>query len=64
LAAEGRLAKPWTVDTGTDLLWSFMFPETLERLTVDRGWTLEAYRVMLTSLLRRTLVADGPAGPS
>jgi AcrR family transcriptional regulator len=56
LAHERRLAEPWTVDTAADLLWSFMFPETLERLTIDRGWPIERYRELLTVLLRRTLV--------
>lgn len=57
LADQGRLAPPWTVDTATDLLWSFMFPETLGRLTDDRGWTADRYGEMLATLMRRTLVA-------
>jgi AcrR family transcriptional regulator len=56
LADEGRLAEPWTVDTAADLLWTFMFPETLERLTLGRGWPIDRYRELLTALLRRTLV--------
>jgi AcrR family transcriptional regulator len=57
LADEGQLAEPWTVDTAADLLWSLMFPETLGRLTIDRRWSGERYRELLTVLLRRTLVA-------
>jgi len=34
---ERLLASPWTVQTAADLLWSFMFPETLDRLTIGRG---------------------------
>jgi AcrR family transcriptional regulator len=56
LADEGRLAEPWSVDTAADLLWTFMFPETLERLTVQRGWSHDTYRDLLTEVLRRTLV--------
>lgn len=56
LAEEGRLAEPWTVQTAADLLWTFMFPETLDRLTRDRGWPNERYRELLTVLLRRALV--------
>lgn len=56
LDEEGLLAAPWTVKTAADLLWSFMFPETLDRLTISRGWTIERYRQLLTVLLRRTLV--------
>jgi AcrR family transcriptional regulator len=56
LADEGRLAEPWTPDTAADLLWTFMFPETLERLTITRGWPPARYGELLTVLLRRTLV--------
>ena len=58
LADEHRLAAPWTVDTAADLLWSFMFPETLERLTRQRRWSLRRYTEHLTVLLRRALVTD------
>jgi AcrR family transcriptional regulator len=57
LADEGRLAEPWTVDTAADLIWSFMFPETLQRLTTGRSWSTERYGELLTVALRRTLVA-------
>jgi AcrR family transcriptional regulator len=57
LADERLLAEPWTVETAADLLWSLMFPETLERLTVDRGWSPDRYGELLGVLLRRTLVA-------
>jgi AcrR family transcriptional regulator len=60
LADEGRLAEPWTVDEAADLLWSLMFPDGIERLTVDRGWPLDRYGELLSILLRRTLVTpDG-----
>lgn len=36
LADEYGLTAPWGVDTAADLLSTVMFPETLERLTVDR----------------------------
>jgi AcrR family transcriptional regulator len=62
LADEGRLADPWTPGTAADLLWSFMFPETLERLTVARGWPAERYGELLAVLLRRTLVSTDPLG--
>jgi AcrR family transcriptional regulator len=58
LADEGRLAAPWTVDTAADLLWSCMFPETLERLTVARAWPAERYEELLGVMLRRTLVTE------
>lgn len=58
LADEDRLAEPWTPETAADLLWSHMFPETLERLTRDRGWPTDRYGELLTVVLRRTLVAE------
>ena len=58
LAREGRLADPWTTETATDLLWSFMFPETLDRLVSLRAWPAERYRELLTVVLLRTLVTD------
>lgn len=58
LADEGRLAAPWTVDEAADLLWNQMFPDVLDRLTVERGWTLERYRELVTAQLRRALVAE------
>lgn len=56
LATEGRLAEPWTVATATDLLWTFMFPETLQRLTTDRDWSVEQYRELLTVVVCRALL--------
>lgn len=53
---EGRLAEPWTVQTAADLLWSVMFPETMKRLTGDRGWTWERYRELLTAVITRSLL--------
>ncbi len=55
LAAEGRLAEPWTVGTAADLLWALMSVELLEDLTVDRGWSQELYAERLALLARRTL---------
>lgn len=60
LADEGRLAQPWTADEAADLLWSLMFPEGLERLTVVRGWSPDRYRELWTALLLRTLVTPDP----
>ncbi len=57
---EGVLAEPWTADTAADLLWSFMFPETLGRLTEGRGWPLDRYQQLLTITLRRTLTGLEP----
>jgi AcrR family transcriptional regulator len=60
LAREGALADPWTTEAAADLLWSFMFPETLTRLTEQRGWSQDRYAHLLGVILVRTLVADAP----
>src|SRR5690348_14094683 len=36
LAAEARLAPPWTVETAADMLWALMSFDVLEALVVDR----------------------------
>lgn len=58
LADEGLLAEPWTVDTAADFLWSFMFPDVIERLVVDRKWPLDRYGEVLETVMRRSLVTD------
>jgi AcrR family transcriptional regulator len=58
IAAEGRLAAPWTVETAAELLWGMMSPELLERLSAGRGWTPEELRGRILLLVRRTLVTE------
>ncbi len=55
---EGVLAQPWTVETAADLMWHFMFPDVLERLTEDRQWPIDQYRELLTVVLTKSLVKD------
>lgn len=61
LLREGVLADPWTTETAADLLWSFMFPETLTRLTEQRGWSQDRYAHLLGVILVRTLVTGAGA---
>jgi AcrR family transcriptional regulator len=58
LAAEQRLATPWTVQTAADMLWALMSYELLEELLVDRGWSVSNYRTHLTALFRATFLRD------
>ena len=51
-------AEPWTLNTAADLLWSFMFPEMLKRLTGERDCSTERYGEPLAVVMRRTLVAS------
>jgi AcrR family transcriptional regulator len=57
LAASGRLAPPWTVDTATDMLWALSGVELVEDLITDRQWTVEAYGAALETLTVRTFLS-------
>ena len=60
LAAEGRLAEPWTELTAADLMWSFMSAEFVAGMTIDRGWSVEELAERLRIVIRRALVRGGP----
>ncbi len=60
LAAEERLAPPWTVETTADMLWALMSFDVLQALVVDRRWTRKRLARRLAVLLVSTFVA-GPA---
>jgi AcrR family transcriptional regulator len=64
LATEARLAPPWTVETGADMLWALMSFDVLEALVVDRRWSRKRLARRLSVLLRSTFVAEPvPAEP-
>lgn len=56
LADEHRLAAPWTVDTAADMIWALMSFDFLERLTVDKGWSRDAFAEHYSLLVRRTFL--------
>jgi AcrR family transcriptional regulator len=56
LAADGRLAAPWTATTATDMLWALMSFDVLEALVVDRRWSPKKFARRLSTLLRSTFV--------
>jgi AcrR family transcriptional regulator len=60
LAAEERLAPPWTIETTADMLWALMSFDVLQALVVDRRWTRKRLARRLAVLLVSTFVA-GPA---
>jgi hypothetical protein len=43
LAGEGRLAPIWTVNAATDMVWSLMSIDLLDRLLTDRRWSRERF---------------------
>jgi AcrR family transcriptional regulator len=58
LAAEARLAPPWTVETAADMLWALMSFDVLEALVVDRRWSRKRLARRLSVLLRSTFVSE------
>lgn len=58
LAAEGRLAEPWTVATAADLLCAFMSVEFVLELGEERGWGAEGLTERLQLVVRRVLVVE------
>src|SRR5262245_60508745 len=56
LAAEDRLAAPWTVATATDMLWALMSFDVLEALVVTRHWSHKRFARRLSALLQSTFV--------
>lgn len=64
LAAEGRLAAPWTPQTAADMIYSLSTSDVVEGLTSDRGWSRKRLAELLAVLLKSSLVAEagGTAG--
>lgn len=56
LSADGRLAPHWPIDAATDLLWSLMSLDLLERLVVDRRWSPRRFADHYGALLHSTFV--------
>jgi AcrR family transcriptional regulator len=56
LAADGRLAEPWTVTTAADMVWALMSFDVLEALVVDRRWSPKKFARRLSTLLQSTFV--------
>lgn len=58
IAAEGRLAKGWSVDTAVELLYVVTMPGPWRELTRELGWTAEQYTQNLTRLVRSALLTE------
>lgn len=57
LADEGRLSTEWTIETATDMWWSLMSLDILDRLLVDRRWSAARFAERYALMLRSTFVA-------
>jgi AcrR family transcriptional regulator len=60
IAAEGRLAEGWSVDTAVDLIYVVTMPGPWRELTRELGWTAEQYTQNLTRLIRSALLTGSP----
>jgi hypothetical protein len=58
LAELGALKPSLDAGKASDLLWTLTAPEIFRRLTVDRGWSLDAYERWLGDMLCASLLAD------
>lgn len=58
IAAEGRLARGWTVDAATDLCYTVTMPGPWRELTGELSWTRAEYVEGITRLLSDTFLAD------
>jgi AcrR family transcriptional regulator len=61
IAAEGRLAEGWTVETAADLIFAVTLPGSWRVLTSVVGWSQERYAEEVTGLLERSLLTSGAA---
>ncbi len=53
LHREGRLRLEWDVEEAVDMMWTMLSIENWERLTMERGWTVEEYIDRMKRLLLR-----------
>jgi AcrR family transcriptional regulator len=57
IAAEGKLASGWTIDTAADLFFAVTLPGPWRELTGMSGWSAAQYAERISQLLRRALIA-------
>ncbi len=56
IAAEGRLAPGWDIDTATAFVWALTAPSTFHLLVGERGWSPERWARYTHQLLHDALV--------
>jgi AcrR family transcriptional regulator len=60
LADEGRLAREWTIESATDMLFALISSDVIEALIVDRRWSRRRLAKHLALLFRLTFAnTDG-----
>ena len=61
LYADGMLADEWTRPNATDALWTLLLVPNWENLTIECGWSTEAYVRRMTAVAERTFVTSPAA---
>ena len=56
LHRDQKLSDDWSVEAGTDMLWTMLSVRNWEQLTVERGWTTSDYVEGMQRLARLTFV--------
>jgi len=62
LHREGRLAEPWTVQSGTDMLYALISSDLIEALTVDRHWSTRRLARHLATMFQYTFTSRPDVG--
>jgi AcrR family transcriptional regulator len=66
IAADGQLAKGWTAEAASDMVFAVTLPGPWRALTSVLGWSTERYAAEITSMLERAFLATtgGESGTS
>ena len=62
IAADGQLAKGWTAEAASDMVFAVTLPGPWRALTSVFGWSTERYAAEITSMLERALLATTRGG--
>lgn len=62
LHREGRLAQPWTVQSGTDMLYALISSDLIEALLSDRHWSTRRLARHLATMFLYTFTSRPDAG--
>lgn len=61
---EGRLARPWTVQSATDMMNALATSDVIETLIIENKWSQRKFAQHFATLLESTFVADGQSAAS
>ena len=58
LKSDGMLADGWTVERAADMLWTIVSIDGWEQLTIERGWSVNAYVEKMKLVSKRAFVRE------